>query len=55
MTAFPMSGRQPAVKAEGEQTSGTSRSLPAQHCELAGPHVKTALKSHVSLMMKSQF
>lgn len=40
---------------EGEQVSGTSSSLPPQHCHLTGPHVKTALKSDVSLRMKSQF
>lgn len=55
MTTFPACGRQPAAKADGEQSSGTSRSLPAQHHQLAGPQVKTALTSHVSLRMKSQF
>lgn len=58
MTTFPTSGRQPAVKAGGEQSSGTSSSLPAQHCQLAGENsikIPCLTEDEVTVFMKTEY
>lgn len=58
---FWQAARTAKAKAEGGQSSGTSRSLPAQHCQLAGPQVITTLKipglteDEITALMKTEY